>query len=484
MSVADRRRQRVVEVVVATYEDYRDNRSIRLGAGLAYYGILALAPVLTLAMWLAAFVFDEADVEAYLSELIIDVIGDDFTSAADAIVDNLSSAVDSFEIGIVGIGTLIFASSLVFVAVEDAISSIWGLPVQHGMRTVVTKRLRSFVVVLGAAALVIAGLVAQSVIGLVNSVIPDSLQLANTSLVVATAVVAVAALAAALSALYYELGPDELRRRPALIGGSVAAAAMTLGSVVMTAYFSRAGNTASWSIAAGPFVGLLWIYYQAQILLAGAHFVRVLDRGATPDRQFTVTNRSADLLRERATVPLPITAGEWTLDPAHSVVEFAVRHLGISTVRGRFGGVTATLSVADDLSSSSLTAEIDMSTVDTGNSDRDAHLLGTDFFDANTQPTMSFRSTAIADAGDGAYRVSGDMTINAHTQRETLDARLFGIETFPMDGSTRAGFEASGRIDRTAYGIDFNVLLASGGVMLSNGIDITIDAQLVGPSDD
>ncbi|MGI9616105.1 MAG: YceI family protein [Acidimicrobiales bacterium] len=179
---------------------------------------------------------------------------------------------------------------------------------------------------------------------------------------------------------------------------------------------------------------------------------------------------------------LPIAAGDWALDPAHSVVSFRVRHLGISTVRGRFGQVEAMLTVGDDLARTSLSATVDMSSVDTGNADRDGHLRSTDIFDAESNPAMVFRSTAIDDAGDGAFRVTGDLTINGHTQSETFDARFAGTETFPMDGSTRAGFEASATIDRSAYGIDFNVPLASGGAMLSNDVDIALDAQLVGPA--
>lgn len=179
---------------------------------------------------------------------------------------------------------------------------------------------------------------------------------------------------------------------------------------------------------------------------------------------------------------LPVQAGEWSLDPAHSAVEFSVRHLGISSVRGRFKDAAATLVVGDDLPSSSLSAEIQMASVDTGNADRDGHLQGTDIFNVETQPKMQFQSTAIAAAGDGSYQVTGDMTINGRTNSEALDITFFGTETFPMDGSTRAGFAASGQIDKTDYGIDFNVPLTSGGFMLSDKIDVTIDAQLVGPA--
>ena len=178
---------------------------------------------------------------------------------------------------------------------------------------------------------------------------------------------------------------------------------------------------------------------------------------------------------------LPLAAGEWTMDPAHSNVAFAARHLGISTLRGRFGSASATLTVGDSLDGSSLTAEIDMSSVDTGNADRDGHLQSTDFFSVETQPKMSFASTSIEELGDHRYRVNGTLTLNGQSNEESLETTFFGTEKNPLDGSTRAGFEAVGRIDRTAYGITWNVPLEAGGVMLSNEIDITLNTQLVGP---
>lgn len=274
--------RRVFDVVYATYEDFRDNRTIRLGAGLAYYAILAFFPLLMLAMWLATLVIEESEVEDYLAGLITDAIGDSYSAAADATVEELGATLDTYRLGIIGLGTLIFAASLAFVAVEDAFKSIWNRPVRHGLKYAVLKRLRAFVVVFGAAALLIAGLIVQSAISLINNIVPDQLELPNVVLVLITAVVSIATLAAALTMLYHELGPDELRWRPSAIGGGTAALAMTLGSVAMTYYFSWASASsasATWSIAAGPLVGLLWIYYQAQILLAGAHLVRVIDGG-------------------------------------------------------------------------------------------------------------------------------------------------------------------------------------------------------------
>lgn len=179
---------------------------------------------------------------------------------------------------------------------------------------------------------------------------------------------------------------------------------------------------------------------------------------------------------------LPLSKGDWTMDPAHSVVGFSVRHLGISTIRGRFTDASATLSVGDDLASTALSAEIEMASVSTGNEGRDGHLQSTDIFNVESQPKMSFASTSITEAAGGGYQVTGNLTLNGTTHPETLDVEFFGTETNPMDSSSRAGFAASGKVDRTKYGIDWNVPMPGGGAMLANDIAVTLDAQLVGPS--
>lgn len=180
---------------------------------------------------------------------------------------------------------------------------------------------------------------------------------------------------------------------------------------------------------------------------------------------------------------LPLASGTWTLDPVHSNVAFAVRHLGISTLRGRFGQTGATLEVGEKLDDCRLAADIDLSSIDTGNPDRDGHVRSSDFFSVETRPKMTFRSTGIEELGDNRYRLNGILTLNGHAQDETLEAEFFGTEKNPLDGTTRAGFEATGRIDRTAYGINWNVPLEAGGLMLGTNIDITLNAQLVGPAE-
>ena len=178
---------------------------------------------------------------------------------------------------------------------------------------------------------------------------------------------------------------------------------------------------------------------------------------------------------------LPLQAGPWRIDPAHSTVEFTVRHLGLSKVRGRFNRFDAELEVGSDLASTVLSADVDLSSVDTNNADRDGHLLSTDFFHAESHPKMTLRSTSINGDG-GAYTVVGDLSIAGITQPIELEVEFFGTEVFPMDQSTRAGFSATGTLSRKAYDIEFNVPLGADKVMISDSVKIELEVQLVAPT--
>ena len=177
---------------------------------------------------------------------------------------------------------------------------------------------------------------------------------------------------------------------------------------------------------------------------------------------------------------LPLAAGTWTADPAHTTVGFVVRHLGLSKVRGRFDGVDARLVVGEDLATTSVRAEIQMGTVRTGNPDRDAHLASSDFFDAEVNPTMTYESRRITGEGE-EYRMVGDLTVNGITRPVELAVEFFGTSVFPGDQSTRAGFSATGTISRSDFGIAFNAPVGADKVMISDKVTLELDVQLVAP---
>jgi polyisoprenoid-binding protein YceI len=176
---------------------------------------------------------------------------------------------------------------------------------------------------------------------------------------------------------------------------------------------------------------------------------------------------------------LPLVPGHWAVDHNHSGILFTVRHLGLSNVRGRFDTFEATLDVGDTLDQVSVSATVDLASVDTGNADRDAHLRSTDFFDTEQHPVMTFRSTEIAGAGED-YELRGDLTIAGKTKEIVLDVEFHGTEVFALDQSTHAGFTATGQVRRSDFGIDFGIV-AGEKLMLSDKVKIELDLQFVAP---
>ena len=182
---------------------------------------------------------------------------------------------------------------------------------------------------------------------------------------------------------------------------------------------------------------------------------------------------------------VPLAAGTWTVDHSHSGVHFKVRHIGLSNVRGRFNRFDATLVVGETLADTRVEATIELSSVDTNQPDRDAHLLGTDFFSAEQHPAMTFRSTGIraTGGGDGEYQLDGELTLNGVTRPVTLDVELHGVETYPLDGSTHAGLSAITTVNRDDFGVDFNMPLGMDKFALGKKIAVEIELQFVAPED-
>lgn len=172
-------------------------------------------------------------------------------------------------------------------------------------------------------------------------------------------------------------------------------------------------------------------------------------------------------------------AQTWVIDPAHTSVEFSVRHMMFATVRGHFGKVEGKIRLDEqDPSHSMVEVEIDTASIDTRQQDRDQHLRSADFFDVENHPRMTFKSTQVERVSDNEYRVTGDLTMRGVTREVQLDVTETGRGKDPWGGE-RIGFSASGKLDRTEYGLKWNQALEAGGVLVSNEVRIQIDAQAV-----
>lgn len=172
-----------------------------------------------------------------------------------------------------------------------------------------------------------------------------------------------------------------------------------------------------------------------------------------------------------------IPGGTWLLDPVHTDIGFTVRHL-MSKVRGLFTEFEGQIVTGETLETSSAQVEVDLSSVDTRNQQRDGHLRSSDFFEVETHPKMIFRSTAVKDNGGGTVVVLGDLTIKSVTRPIELEAEILGVDKDPY-GQTRIGVEASGEISRKDFGIDFNIPLEGDKVMIGDKITLVIAAEAV-----
>lgn len=170
--------------------------------------------------------------------------------------------------------------------------------------------------------------------------------------------------------------------------------------------------------------------------------------------------------------------GTWSLDPAHTSIGFVARHLMVTKVRGEFKQFSAAVIVGDSAENSSVSAEIEVASLTSGDEKRDGHLRSADFFDVEKFPKMTFKSTSVSAVRDGKFRITGDLTIRDVTRPVELEAEYLGLVPTPWNHS-RIAVSTHTTINREEWGLTWNVSLETGGVLVSKEIAIEIEAQLV-----
>jgi polyisoprenoid-binding protein YceI len=183
-------------------------------------------------------------------------------------------------------------------------------------------------------------------------------------------------------------------------------------------------------------------------------------------------------MTQTQTVTIPgYVAGTWTIDALHSEVGFSVRHMMVSKVRGRFTKFAGELVTAANPLDSSVTAEIDLASIETGSEQRDGHLRSPDFFDTDNHPQMTYRSTGLRANGDH-YVLDGELTLKGVTRGVPLKLELNGFGPDPF-GGTRAGFTATGQINRADFGVTYNAAIEGGGVVVADKVDLHLEIEAV-----
>jgi polyisoprenoid-binding protein YceI len=169
----------------------------------------------------------------------------------------------------------------------------------------------------------------------------------------------------------------------------------------------------------------------------------------------------------------------WKIDSDHSQIEFSVKHMMITTVRGYFGTFDGTVEINEENpEQSSAEGMIDVASINTGTEDRDRHLRSADFFDVENYPTMHFRSTELKMTGENEFKLYGDLTIKGHTREIVFDARDEGQMKDPW-GNQRRAFSAQAKLNRKDFDLNWNVALEAGGWLVGDEIKVSVDLQLV-----
>lgn len=275
--------ERIVAMAVDSYHHWRDVRTVRLGAGLAYYGLFAIVPLLILAAAILGSLISTEETVAFVRELIEGIPNIDADPLAGEIVDQVTRSTSA--LGLIGALSALVAASFLFVALQDALNVIWEAPVRVGIRFNIRRRVLSGAVALLTALFFISSFLVQAIVGLAERLIPGNIAVFESLARVFTTAASWALGVATIALLFRLLPYAKVSWRSAFTGAVITAALVALGTSLIGAYISRYATSSVSGAASSLVAFLLWVYYEAQIVLAGAVLTKVLD-----DRHRTATS--------------------------------------------------------------------------------------------------------------------------------------------------------------------------------------------------
>lgn len=266
------------DIATETYTEWRGDRTLRLGAGLAYYALFTFVPFLALTAALAEDLFGLAEFEQFLTDRIGQLGVADAESAGKSIADELGSRSARTSFGLVGFGSLLFASSLVFMALVDAVNTIWHAPVRAGFGNSIRRRLISFLMVLGTGSVMVTAFAISAVSGAAERFIPGDIAILDSLAGLVSSLASASALVVALVLLFRYTGPVRVPWLAGIVSASITTVLLIVGTGAIGWYLRNYGGASLSGAFGAVLIALTWVYYEAQILLAGLQLAKVLTR--------------------------------------------------------------------------------------------------------------------------------------------------------------------------------------------------------------
>lgn len=260
---------------------WRQSRTIRLGAGLAYYALFAIVPLLAISIALTEFLFSQEEVQSYLSESLGTILGGEADQISMLFAEQIGETSVRSGLGLVGGISLLVTGVALFVALQDAMNAIWDAPVTSGFGHTIKRYALGFLVVLLTAAVLIGSLAVRGIANVLETFAGDSATILDPLVSVAEVIGSWALVGAAIIVVFHLLSPREVTWRYSAIGGAITSVGLLAGTWLMGWYLSHYGGASLAGAAGGVALVLVWIYYEAQILLAGAVLTRVLNEHAS-----------------------------------------------------------------------------------------------------------------------------------------------------------------------------------------------------------
>jgi membrane protein len=262
-----------------TYKNWRNDRTLRLGAGIAYYGVFAIIPIITLMLGLAAYVYSTQDVKNFVNEVLVRILGSNVVDSVRQIVENISSSdIEGTVTGtsIIGVVGLIVTASFIFVAFQDAMDAIWGNKVRLGMKAWLKRYIWAYIVVLVSSTLLVAIFLVNSVGSLLSSLFPGQLvfveYIENIAVTSAAWVVGILVLSVIYKLLIYK----KISWKIVILGSAITSVLIFVGTWGLGIYIRLYGGSSISGALGAVLLLLVWVYYEAQIALVGAQFIKTL----------------------------------------------------------------------------------------------------------------------------------------------------------------------------------------------------------------